>query len=167
MQIRPATPEDFPAVEALLGRSYPALMADAYEPAVLSRALPLMTKANPDLLASGTFYLAQDAGGIVGCGGWTFGAPGSGKCVDGLAHLRHFAVDPGRARSGIGRRLFAECARVAAGRQARRLQAFAGLNAESFYASMGLQRIDLVHIPMGEDVQFPAVLMEGAIGISE
>lgn len=167
MKIRPSTPEDFSAVETLLGRSYPALMADAYEPAVLSWALPLMIKADPDLLASGTFYLAEDAGEIVGCGGWTFGAPGSGRLTDGLAHLRHFAVDPSRARSGIGRRLFAECARVAAGRQARRFQAFSGLNAERFYAEMGLERLDLVHIPMGEDVLFPAVLMEGAIAARE
>ena len=164
MQIRPSTPEDFSAVEALLGRSYPALMAAAYEESVLARALPRMTKANPELLASGTFYLAEEEGEVVGCGGWTFAEPGSGRLVDGLAHLRHFAVDPARARSGIGRLIFDECARIAAERQARRLQAFSGLNAEPFYASMGLKRLDIVHVPMGDGVVLPVVLMERAIG---
>lgn len=165
MKIRPSTPEDVSVVEALLGRSYPAMMAAAYEEDILARAMPRMTTANPELLASGTFYVAEDAGGeIVGCGGWTFDEPGSGKLVDGLAHLRHFAVDPSRARGGIGRLIFAECARVAADRRARRFQAFSGLNAEPFYASMGLKRHDVVYIPMGDGVVFPVVLMEGTIG---
>ncbi|MBA4174894.1 MAG: GNAT family N-acetyltransferase, partial [Hyphomicrobium sp.] len=55
LSIRVATPEDREAVTRLLQRSYPALMAGSYEPAVLAAALPLMTQANPALLASGTF----------------------------------------------------------------------------------------------------------------
>ena len=58
LSIRVATPEDREAVTRLLQRSYPALMAGSYEPAVLAAALPLMTQANPALLASGTFVVA-------------------------------------------------------------------------------------------------------------
>lgn len=163
MKIRVSTIEDMPVVEALLGRSYPALMASAYEAGVLAFALPFMTKAKPELLTSGTFYVAEHAGRIAGCGGWTFGEPGSGRTVPGLAHLRHFAVDPAQARQGIGRLLFGRCAQSAAKEGALRFQAFAGLNAESFYASMGLRRLDIVSIPMGPDVVFPVVLMEGPV----
>lgn len=163
MKIRISTAQDSPEVEALLGRSYPALMAGAYEDRVLALALPFMIRAKPDLLTSGTFYVAEDAGGIAGCGGWTFGEPGSGKITQGLAHLRHFAVDPARARQGIGRRLFAQCARTAAQKGADRFQAFAGLNAQSFYESMGLTRTEVIQLPMGPNVAFPAALMAGAI----
>lgn len=164
MMIRIAGLDDFSAVEALLARSYPVMMATAYEERVLARALLLMTKAKVELLASGTFYIVEDEGHVVGCGGWTSGAPGSGETVKGLAHLRHFAVDPARARHGIGRAIFTHCARTASAQGAVRFQAFSGLNAEPFYARMGLVRLKAVSIPMGSDVAFPAVLMEGPVG---
>lgn len=163
MIVRTAMPEDAPAVEALLGRSYPALMAGAYAAGVLAQALPLMTRANPALLASGTFYLVETAGRAIGCGGWTSGAPGSGAVVEGLAHLRHFAVDPAHVRKGIGRRIYDACAHTAAGQGALRFQAYSSLNAETFYAGMGLKPLEVLSLPMGPGIAFPAVLMEGPV----
>lgn len=52
--VRVATPADEPAVNALLAASYPALMRESYEAAVLAAALPMITQANPALLSSGT-----------------------------------------------------------------------------------------------------------------
>jgi hypothetical protein len=50
-----------------------------------------MTKANPKLLASGTFYVAQSLHGeIVGCGGWTREQPGTGEVVQGEAAYSTF-----------------------------------------------------------------------------
>lgn len=161
--LRTATPEDAPAVEALLGRSYPALMAGAYAAGVLAQALPLMVRANPALLASGTFYLVETAGRAIGCGGWTAGAPGSGAVEAGLAHLRHFAVDPAHVRQGIGRRIYDACAGAAAGQGALRFQAYVALNAETFYAGMGLKALEVLSLPMGPGIAFPAVLMEGPV----
>lgn len=163
MKIRQTTAQDAPRIDALLGRSYPVMMATAYDEHTLSVALPLMTTAKPDLLASGTFYLVEEAGDVLGCGGWTFGEPGSGRTSEGLAHLRHFAVDPTHARRGVGRLIFEECTRTASRQGAIRFQAFSSLNAESFYAGMGLKRLDIVRIPMREDVAFPVVLMEGPV----
>lgn len=163
MHIRPSTLADAPGVTTLLGRSYPAMMAVAYEPQVLAGVLPLITRANPDLLACGTFYVAEEGGIIVGCGGWTFAEPGTGKTAFGLAHIRHFAVDPDQARRGIGRAIFEACARTAAAEGAERFQALSALNAQSFYETMGLKRIEDVRVPMGSDIVFPAALMEGAV----
>ncbi len=163
MEIRQSNAGDGLQVEALLGRSYPVTMAGAYDESILSVALPLMTKAQPDLLTSGTFFVVEDAGLVVGCGGWTFAEPGSGRIVEGLAHLRHFAVDPARSRQGIGRLIFDACSRTAAQQGALRFQVFSSLNAEAFYAGMGLTRIDVVRVPMRADLAFPVVLMEGPI----
>ena len=163
VRIRRTTVEDLSRIETLLCKSYPATMVAAYDAAVLAAALPFITKAQLDLLTSGTFYVAEEAGRILGCGGWTFGAPGSGQISEGLAHIRHFAVDPERARAGFGRLIFEECARAAHQAGAVRFQVFSSLNAENFYARMGLQRLDIVAVPIREEVVFPAVLMEGPV----
>jgi hypothetical protein len=74
---------DMTAVSSLLAASYSKLLPGGYGPQVLARALPIMTKANPVLLASGNYYLAQIGGVLVGCGGWSNEAPGSGEVQEG------------------------------------------------------------------------------------
>ncbi|MGC1952071.1 MAG: hypothetical protein WA970_05770 [Gammaproteobacteria bacterium] len=65
--IRVAGPGDAAAVTALLNESYPLLMSQAYDKATFAAALEVMTTANPKLLASGTFYLAESrVGQVVG-----------------------------------------------------------------------------------------------------
>src|SRR5688572_5513313 len=91
---RLATPNDFAGVDALLRASYPTLLARAYEPAVLAPALELMARANPKLLACGTYYVAETAELIIGCGGWTREYPGSTDVQPELVHLRHFGTHP-------------------------------------------------------------------------
>jgi hypothetical protein len=50
---------------------------DVYIRAVL--ALPIISRARPELLASGTYFVALDGNGrMVGAGGWTRGAPEGG-----------------------------------------------------------------------------------------
>lgn len=166
MLVRVADSSDTRGIEVLLGRSYPVLMRQAYLSDVLALALPSMARAKPELLASGSFYVAEKAGGIVGCGGWTFAAPGSGDIIDGLVHARQFAVDPDCAGTGVGRAIFDRSAKDAVAAGASRIQAFSSLNAEPFYARMGLKRLGLVHVPMGEGVSFPVVLMEGQLSAS-
>src|SRR5215203_7163569 len=91
---RLATPNDFAGVGLLLRASYPTLMASAYEPAILEPALELMARANPGLLASGTYYVAEVGDLIAGCGGWTREYPGRTDVQPELAHLRHFGTHP-------------------------------------------------------------------------
>lgn len=58
-KVRAAKPGDAEAVRTLLRASYPKLMASSYDEEVLAPALELMTRANPSLLRSGTYYLAE------------------------------------------------------------------------------------------------------------
>ena len=51
-------PADLAAVDALLARSYPRLLAADYPPSVLVTALPLISRARPELLAVGTYWVA-------------------------------------------------------------------------------------------------------------
>jgi len=76
MQVRPATPADATTVTGILAASYPALMRGAYPDSLLERALPLITRANPALLESGTYHLAlAEDGEAVACGGWSHRPP--------------------------------------------------------------------------------------------
>lgn len=163
MCVRVATTKDMQGIEALLGRSYSRQMPSAYAADVLALALPAMIQAKPDLVASGTFYVAEAASSIVGCGGWTSAPPGDGATVAGLIHARHFAVDPDRAGTGIGRAIFERVSNDACAVGAVRIQALSSLNAEPFYKRMGLDRLDLIHVPMGPGIEFPVVLMEGPL----
>lgn len=167
MRVRVATTKDMQGIDALLGRSYSSLMPSAYRADVLALALPAMTRAKPELIASGSFYVAETAGSIVGCGGWTSAPPGDGATVDGLVHARHFAVDPDRARTGIGRAIFERVSNDACAVGAVRIQALSSLNAEQFYKRMGLDRLDLIPVPMGPGIEFPVVLMEGPLRPAE
>jgi len=107
MQPRIAEPDDEGAVSAVLLASYTALLAKDYAPAVLAAALPRMVRANPALLAEGSFYVIDGPDGtVIGCGGWTRAAPGSGEQTASVGHLRHFATHPAEARRGIGRLIY-------------------------------------------------------------
>lgn len=52
--VRPAMPADTENVSRVLARSYRALLAEDYEPALLREALPLISRARPSLMSCGT-----------------------------------------------------------------------------------------------------------------
>jgi len=163
--IRVARPEDADAVTALLLNSYPRLLATSYDSQLLGRTLPNMTKANPTLLASGTFYVAErEPGNLVGCGGWTPTPPGSREIIEGEAHIRHFATHPESVRRGVGTALLARCFRDAQQLGVRKLHCFSSLNAEGFYRASGFVSIRLIDVPMGQGLTFPSVLMSRLLG---
>lgn len=136
--IRVARPVDSGAVSALLLASYSSLLAARYDSNTLGRALPIMTKPNPTLLASGTYYVAEvEPGNLVGCGGWTTARPESEEVIEGEAHIRHFATHPEWVRRGIGTSVLTRCFSDARLLGIRKLHCFSSLNAEGFYRALG------------------------------
>ncbi len=157
--IRPATLDDTDAVGEVLSRSYPALLAPHYDADLLSQALPLLTRANPRLIASGTYYVAAEEGGrLLGCGGWTRERPGTGEIVAGLGHLRHFAVEAAFAGLGIGKRLLAHSLAEARAQGIGAVECYATLGAEPFYRSAGFVTVKPIDVAMGP-LSFPSLLM--------
>lgn len=71
--VRPTTQEDAEKVNALLKIFYQTMLPNDYDPTVLNTSLPLMAKANPELLTSGTWFIVEhpQVGTVAGCGGWT------------------------------------------------------------------------------------------------
>ena len=83
--VRPSTRADIGAIDALLGRSYPQLLKADYPPSALVTVLPLMTRAQPGLVASGRYWVAEQDGRLLGAGGWSEALPGGGRSSP---HLR-------------------------------------------------------------------------------
>lgn len=159
--IRTATVADADAVSTLLQTSYSKLLATSYNSDILLSALPVMIKANPALLASGTYYVAEtEPNVLVGCGGWTPAKPGGGEIVEGEAHIRHFAIHPAWTRHGIGTSILARCINDARILGIRKLHCFSTWNAEPFYRAAGFQTVGPIDVLMGQTIVFPAVLMQ-------
>jgi len=163
LSIRTAVLDDAAAVATALCDSFPALMAGAYDGALLERALPLITRPHPRLLAGGTYYLAEAAGEVVGCGGWSFWEPGTNAEAPGLAHIRHFAVRSGWVGQGVGRAIYDRCERDARLAGAARFEAQSSLNGEPFYTALGFRRIARIEVPMAPGLLFPSILMRREI----
>lgn len=151
--IRKANPGDLAAVTELLEASYPTLMKSAYDPAMLDPALKLMTSANPRLLSSGTYYVAESENGtVVGCGGWTRERPGGDVEAEAVGHIRHFGTHPDWTRRGIGSAIFRKCEADARELGIHEFECYSSLNAERFYSALGFERIAVLDLQMAPDV---------------
>ena len=155
---------DSDGVTTLLRMSYPALMRGAYEDSILDAALPAMTVAQPALLRSGSYYVAETAKGIlVGCGGWTRERPGSGEISAGVAHIRHFGVHPKWTRRGVGRAIYARCRYDAKAAGVTEFECYSSINGESFYAALGFDPLKKIDVEMLDGIRFPSVQMIATI----
>lgn len=141
--VRPATSADEDVVSAILEASYTNLWQGHYAEADLEALLPMVTRAQPQLLASGRYFLALSEDQYAGCGGWSLAVPGpSGKIIPGCGHIRHFAVHPDYLRKGVGRALYDACLSQARDEGLARLEAWSSLQAVPFYERLGFKVIE-------------------------
>lgn len=159
--IRPTGPGDLAAVDALLARAYPRLLAADYPPSVLVTALPIISRGRPELLASGTYYLAEGpSGAVLGAGGWTrSGAPGGG-----VGEIRHVVTDDRQVRRGIGRAIMERIFADAGGAGITHLTCLSTRTAVPFYEAMGFRTVGPVEVPLRPGIVFPAVRMQRQSG---
>jgi N-acetylglutamate synthase-like GNAT family acetyltransferase len=163
--IRIAQPTDADAISSLLAACYSRILAACYDNDVLIRALPHFTKANPTLLVCGTYYVAEsEAGGIVGCGGWTPEQPLTKDIVQGEAHVRHFATDPTEIRQGIGGTLLAHCINEARRNSVHTLHCYSTFYAEPFYQAAGFKTIKSIEFALSPGVTLPSLWMMRKLG---
>lgn len=160
IEIRPTTSRDIAVVDDLLARSYPALLKADYPASVMVTALPIISRAQPDLVTCGTFYGAFEDETLLGVGGWTAASPGRAKEVEGRGHIRHFATDPQRIRQGIGRAIIVKCLADARRAGVSQMRCQATLTAVPFYASVGFTRLSNIDVPLRAGIVFPAVEMQ-------
>ncbi len=153
-QIRPSRDSDLAAVDALLARSYPKLLKADYPPSVLVTALPIISRARPELVGCGSYFVAEEAGGIIGAGGWTR----DGRRAD-LGHIRHVVTDDRALRRGVGRAILSCALDSARDAGIAELECWSTRTAEPFYAALGFAAEGPMEVSLAPAVRFPAVRM--------
>ncbi len=168
LSLRKATLADVPQLEALIARSARALSRDDYRPAQVEGALRGAFGVDTQLLADQTYFIAEEDGQAVGCGGWSFrstlfGADArAGRDSSTLdprtqaAKIRAFFVDPGKARRGIGSLLLDHCEREARRHGFSQLELMATLPGVKLYAARGYVGTTTVRydVGQGETIEF-------------
>jgi GNAT superfamily N-acetyltransferase len=166
--LRNATPADIPALNALIARSARGLSTAEYRPAQIEGALRGAFGVDTQLLADETYYVVEDGGQIVGCGGWSFRSTLFGSDARAgrdsstldpatqAAKIRAFFVDPSHARRGIGSLLLEHCEQEARRQGFARVELMATLPGVKLYAARGYVGSPMVRFDVGsgEAIEF-------------
>jgi GNAT superfamily N-acetyltransferase len=160
ISLRRASPADLAAVDRLLSRSYPRLLAHDYPPSTLVLAVPRFARAQPELLASGRYFVAEDtAGRVLAAGGWSRRGPSGGPVSETTGHVRHVATDPAVVRQGVGRALMGRVMQDARGAGMQWLDCLSTRTAVPFYRALGFRDVHPVDLQLGAGIVFPAMRM--------
>jgi GNAT superfamily N-acetyltransferase len=173
--LRKATPADIPELEALIARSARGLSTGDYRPAQIEGALRGAFGVDTQLLADETYFVVEDAGRIVACGGWSFratlfgGDARAGRDASALdpalqaAKIRAFFIDPDFARRGIGSLLLAHCEQAARARGFTRAELMATLPGVKLYAARGYRGGPEVRFEVGSGEFIEFIPMEKSL----
>ena len=169
--LRLAREGDVPELEALIPLSVLALQAPYYSKAQMDAALGTVFAVDRQLIRDGTYFIAEQNGTIIGCGGWShrrslYGGDSGRENEDGLldprrdaARVRAFFVRPAWARRGIGRSIMAACERAIVESGFRTVDIVATLAGEPLYASLGYAVAERYDIEMVGGLKLPVMRM--------
>jgi N-acetylglutamate synthase-like GNAT family acetyltransferase len=174
--LRLAREDDIPKLEPLIERSVRILQAHCYSQAQRNAALGTVFGVDRRLIEDGTYYVAEDDGRVVGCGGWSrrrslCGV--RGRCLEeeafldpkvDAARVRAFFIDPEWARRGIGRSILRQCERAIVEAGFRRAELLATLAGEPLYAAAGFTVHRRYDYAMDGGLALPVVQMEKWLG---
>lgn len=150
---RLATPEDMPALTALMDQAIGALQAAFLSPEQIA-ASRLIMGLDSQLIADGTYFVVEIDGEIAGCGGWSrratlYGGDHSpGRDAHALdpdvdaARIRAMYTRPEFARRGVGRRILMLCEQAARRAGFKRVELAGTLAGQPLYAACGFRVIE-------------------------
>ena len=149
MLLRPATLAERDVLQDLIARSARGLSTADYRPEQVEGALQGAFGVDSQLIQDGTYFVVEDAGVIVACGGWSFrktlfgGDQRRERDAAELdprsdpAKIRAFFVDPAHARRGIGTLLLEKCEAEARLRGFSRVELMSTLPGIRLYSARG------------------------------
>ncbi|CAN5426962.1 GNAT family N-acetyltransferase [soil metagenome] len=168
---RIATPDDIPAIAALMERAIGALQRDFLTPEQVA-ASRLSMGLDTQLIEDGTYFVVEDGNRLAGCGGWSFRATlyggnhsvslRDGSVLDpatGAARIRAMYTDPDYTRRGIGRMILGICEGAARAAGFGRAEMMATLAGEPLYRACGYEAIERIDKMNGSGVAVPGVRM--------
>ncbi len=187
IRLRLAVPEDVPALRELINKSARGLQTLDYTPAQIEGALQTVFGVDSQLIADGTYIVAEAertavardeaAAGlseliIVGCGGWSkrktlFGSDHWTGREDTLldpprdaAKIRAFFVHPDWARRGVGSMILQACEDAARSAGFTRYEMGATLTGAKLFSVKGYVAVKPISIPLANGESLPVIRME-------
>jgi GNAT superfamily N-acetyltransferase len=176
--LRLATDDDIPALESLIGRSVRELQADSYSSAQMDGALGSVFGVDRQLIRDQTYFVIEQAGAIVACGGWSkreslFGSDAARAKEDALldpptqpARIRAFFVHPGHARRGLGRAILLACESAIREAGFRTVTLVATLPGVAFYEAFGYKSGQGYEVPLVNGLSLAVVPMTRSLAVS-
>jgi len=182
--LRLAVPEDVPVLRQLIEASVRGLQAQDYTPAQMEGALQTVFGVDSQLIADGTYIVAEvapeasasaqpkKAAIIVACGGWSkrktlFGGDRWTEREDSLldpkrdaAKIRAFFIHPDWARRGVGTLLLQACEDAAQAAGFTRFEMGATLTGAKLFGVKGYVAVRPISIPLKNGESLPVIHME-------
>lgn len=145
--------EDITQLNQLIALSVRGLSTAHYTSAQIESALKYVFGVDTQLIADGTYYVAEINSATVGCGGWSkrntlYGGDQHKENEDPLldpvkdaARIRAFFVHPDHSRKGIGRHIINVCEEAAILNGFTRFELGATLPGVPLYMAMGYEAV--------------------------
>lgn len=163
-RLRLATLADADSIGSLIDASVRGLATGIYSDEQIEQSIGSVFGIDQTLIADGTYFVAESAGEIVGCGGWSkrrtlFGASEYESSRDDslldpskdAAKIRAFFVNPKAARKGVGTAILLQCESAAAAEGFTSAEMMATLPGIPLYAARGYEQLERVDISLGEN----------------
>src|ERR1700731_2093112 len=187
IQLRLAVPEDVPVLRELIDASVRGLQTQDYTPAQIEGALNTVFGVDSQLIADGTYIVAQAGPNaiqrtgakhtqpelmIVGCGGWSkrktlYGSDHWTGREDALldplcdaAKIRAFFIHPAWARRGVGGMILQACEDGARAARVTRFEMGATLTGAKLFGVKGYVAVRPISIPLVNGESLPVIHME-------
>jgi GNAT superfamily N-acetyltransferase len=169
--LRLANEADIPALEALIERSVRELQAASYSSAQMDGALGSVFGVDRQLIRDRTYFVAQQTGAVIACGGWSkraslFGSDAARAEEDALldplqdaARIRAFFVHPDYARHGLGRAILLACEDAIRAARFRSIELVATLPGVPFYQAFDYETGERYEVPLVNGLSLPVVRM--------
>jgi N-acetylglutamate synthase-like GNAT family acetyltransferase len=169
--LRRARDGDIEELEPLIALSVRGLQGQHYSPAQREAALGTVFGVDRQLIRDGTYWVVEDQGKIVGCGGWSWrkkiyggeghqlGQESALNPAEDAARIRAFFVHPDWARRGIGRCLLDACENAIREAGFHRAELVATLAGEPLYGACGYSVLSREEAPMPGGLTLPVVRM--------
>jgi GNAT superfamily N-acetyltransferase len=174
-EVRKAALADREAISRLIAESARGLSREHYADAQIEAAIASVFGVDSQLIEDGTYFVAEQDGMLIGCGGWSlrkslYGGdqftnrdPGMLDPAEDPARIRSFFVHPAHARKGVARTMLSVCENEAKAHGFRALELMATLPGIKFYEANGYSPIGDFDLELADGVKIQFVPMRKAL----
>jgi GNAT superfamily N-acetyltransferase len=167
--------EDREAIKELIAQSARYLSREHYDDAQIDAAIATVFGVDTDLIEDGTYFVAESAGSLMGCGGWSrrktlFGGDQFATRDKGYldpasepAKIRAFFIHPDHARKGIARAILTRCEDEARAHGFHALELMATLPGIAFYKSCGFSEQGSFDLDLAAGIKLELVPMRKSL----